>query len=341
MKRRHYVLIAGLAVAVFLIAIFYFSSKQPSASEEKNPSIAAPTSKEIQSPGTTFVVPSAPDPALPNVGAAQQQIQERRWDAVFAHAVNFYGKVVDENGTPIQGASVHYSVPSNLLQIGKGTIEGPMTDVNGLFSITGKTGAGITVIVAHSDFYSTDQSAKQFSYFRETERNPSASDPAVFVLRKKGVAEPLLKLKQVLRNMPKDGRTVQVGLTGEKAADVTVQAWTSPRPAGAANNAPFAWKVRVEVPGGGLVANADQFQFEAPENGYAPAVEYEMPASGIDGKWRDRFEQTYFVKLGNGDYARMRFQMIAGGNHFAVVESYYNPSGSRNLEYDPNLTAQK
>ena len=32
------------------------------------------------------------------------------------------------------------------------------------------------------------------------------------------------------------------------------------------------------------------------------------------------------MKLGNGNYARMRFQLVAGGNHFAVVESYYNPS---------------
>lgn len=340
MKRRYYVLLAGLLVVACFIAIYFPSNHQP-ASKEKKPSIAAPAPKEMQSPKSTAAAPPAPVPALPIPSAAQQEIQERKWDTVFANAVNFYGKVVDENGTPIQGARVRYAVPSNLLQIGKGTSEGPLTDGNGLFSITGKTGAGITVIVAHPDFYNTDQSSRQFSYFRETDRNPNASNPAVFVLRKKGTSEPLLKLKQVVRTVPKDGRAVRIGLSGEKAGDMTVRAWTSPRAQGAANNAPFAWKVRVEVPGGGLMANEDQFQFQAPESGYAPAIEYDMPASGIDGKWRDRLEQTYFVKLGNGNYARMRFQMIAGGNHFAVVESYYNPSGSRNLEYDPNITAQK
>jgi hypothetical protein len=64
------------------------------------------------------------------------------------------------------------------------------------------------------------------------------------------------------------------------------------------------------------------------------AIEFEMPFAGIDGKWRNRSEQTYFVKLESGGYVRMRFQMIADGGHFAVVESYYNSSGSRNLEYD-------
>lgn len=64
------------------------------------------------------------------------------------------------------------------------------------------------------------------------------------------------------------------------------------------------------------------------------AIEFEMPFAGIDGKWRDLFEQTYFVKLESGGYVRMRFQMIGSGGYVAVVESYYNPSGSRNLEYD-------
>jgi hypothetical protein len=256
---------------------------------------------------------------------------------MFLNAVNFYGKVVDETGSPVEGASIRYSVPSNLAEIGKGTGQGPTTDSGGLFSITGKTGAGITVFASHPNYYSTNQSSGQFKYFENTEKNPSLSNPAIFVLRKKGDAEPLVKEKQVLRNVPKNGQSVRVGLAGANGGDLTIQAWTSPRPAGAANNMPFDWKVRVEVPGGGLVAYDDAYQFEAPAEGYVPSVEFAMPASGIDGKWRDRFEETFFVKLANGNYARMRFQMIAGGNHFAVVESYYNPTpGSRNLEYDPN-----
>lgn len=340
MKRRFYFLLAGLLVLACIITFLYSLNKR-GASETIKPSIAAPTPTQTQPPNSVAAATPVPVLANPDASVAKQATQERKWDAVFANPVNFYGKAVDENGDPIQGASVRYSVPSNLLQIGRGTNEGPLTDANGLFSITGKTGAGITVIVSHPDFYNTDQSSRQFSYFRSNDRNPSVSHPAVFVLRKKGVSEPLLKLKQVLRNVPKDGRSVQVGLAGESTGDIAFQAWTSPRAQDAANNAPFAWKVRVEVPDGGLVAYEDQFQFQAPESGYAPAIEYDMPASGIDGKWRDRLEQTYFVKLGNGNYARMRFQMIAGGNHFAVVESYYNPTGSRNLEYDPNITAQK
>jgi len=278
--------------------------------------------------------PSSLPPPNPNL--PKPVSEEDRWEPMFLNAVNFYGKVVDETGSPVEGASIRYSVPSNLAEIGKGTVQGPISDSSGLFSITGKTGAGITVFASHPNYYSSDQSSGQFKYFENTEKNPSSYKPAIFVLRKKGDAEPLVKEKQVLRNVPKDGQPVRVGLSSTSASDLTIQAWTSPRAQGAANNFPFAWKVRVEVPGGGLAAYEDAYQFEAPEEGYARSVEFLMPESGINGKWRSDFEGTFFVKLASGNYARMRFQMIAGGNHFAVVESYYNPTpGSRNLEFDP------
>ena len=52
-------------------------------------------------------------------------------------------------------------------------------------------------------------------------------------------------------------------------------------------------------------------------------------------KWQPQAERSYFLKLANGCYARIEFKMIAGGDHYFKIESYLNPSGSRNLEYDP------
>jgi hypothetical protein len=336
MKRHHY--IALLVLLLCCAALFMFWGREhPVPIKAKQDLDATVRKEEGQSPSPP---PMAILPPL-NPQLANQETQEQKLTRLFSNAINFYGKVVDENGLPVEAARVRYSAPSSFIEIQKGSIDGPITGPDGKFAITGKQGAGIQVSVSHLGYYETDKSHGQFTYFENTDKNPTTSNPAVFVLQKKGTSEPLLKLKQVLRTVPKDGRAVQVGLSEEKAGDITVQAWTSPRAQGAANNAPFDWKVRVEVPGGGLVANEDQFQFQAPESGYAPAIEYDMPVSGIEGKWRDRLEQTYFVKLGNGNYARMRFQMIAGGNHFAVVESYYNPSGSRNLEYDPNMTVKK
>lgn len=327
MRRRHYIFIG--AVASCIAALFYFFGRPSTTFQVTSP--AEPANYETPSQTSTPL----PSPPAPNPHLVQQEGHEEKLRMIFSHPIDFYGRVVDEKGVPVQGARVRYSVPSSFLEIQEGTVEGPVTDAKGMFSITGKQGAGIYTSVSHPGYYETDQSFHQFSYFENTADNPTTTSPAEFVLRRKGIAEPLLNLKQVARSLSKDGKPVQVGLTGDNTGDVTLQAWTSPRQVGARSNAPFAWKIRVSVPGGGLVAYKDGYQFEAPENGYAPAIEFEMPVAGVDGKWRDRFEQTYFVKLGNGNYARMRFQMFAGGNHFAVVESYYNPSGSRNLEYDP------
>ena len=46
--------------------------------------------------------------------------------------------------------------------------------------------------------------------------------------------------------------------------------------------------------------------------------------------------KQFFVRLADNRYARINFQMITGGDHFIVLESFLNPTpGNRNLEFDP------
>jgi len=335
MKRGHFLFALGFLAFIAVATLFFMNQQGPLKPSEPSTVLAS-----FSASNTSPREPTEAQLTAPN-RITQDKQKEEIIKEFFSKQIDFYGLVEDGDGNPVGGANVEYSVYSNWLSPNPKVVLGLQSDGIGHFSITGKQGASIFVKVTHLDYYETGQSYINLSFAQPVEPLPSAARPFIFVLRKKGDAEPLLREKQVLRNVPKDGRAVQVGLTGERAGDIAVQAWTSPRAQGAANNAPFAWKVRVEVPGGGLVAYEDQYQFQAPESGYAPTIEYDMPASGIDGKWRDRLEQTYFVKLANGNYARINFRMIAGGAHFAVVESFYNPSGSQNLEYDPNITAQK
>ena len=174
--------------------------------------------QETPSPTSTPL----PSPPALNPNLSQQETHDEKLRMIFSHSINFYGRVGDEKGVPVEGARVRYSVPSSFSEIQKGTVEGPVTDAKGMFSITGKRGAGIYVSVSHPGYYETDQSYRQFSYFENTADNPTPTSPAEFVLRRKGTAEPLLKLKQVVRSLPKDGRPVQVGLTGDKAEDMTL-----------------------------------------------------------------------------------------------------------------------
>jgi hypothetical protein len=50
-------------------------------------------------------------------------------------------------------------------------------------------------------------------------------------------------------------------------------------------------------------------------------------------KWSSIAERQYFIKTGHGHFARATLRMRTGGDHFAVVDSYFNPvRDSRNLE---------
>jgi len=78
------------------------------------------------------------------------------------------------------------------------------------------------------------------------------------------------------------------------------------------------------------VLTDEEFAFLAPESGYKPTAEINMPA-GAQG-WKDDVDLKFYYRLADGRYGRMTFSMIAGGQHFCMIDSVLNPTGSRNLE---------
>jgi hypothetical protein len=67
-----------------------------------------------------------------------------------------------------------------------------------------------------------------------------------------------------------------------------------------------------------------------------PSETVEMPASLSRTQWRSSAERSYFVRFEDQTFARVKLEMQAGGDHFVVWESYYNPKAdSRNLELAP------
>lgn len=336
MKRRYYIL--GISLIFILVVLVWFTSPK----DPQKPDIASASESPASAVQRDNLSPQ--EPSIPQAApAVNPAIAEQSRDTViqryFSQPINFHGKVVDEKGVPVDAAEIQYSVYSDWLRPNQKSVAGPKSDSSGKFAITGKSGASIFVRVTHPDFYETEQSKGNFSFGDSGGFSSSSSEPVVFVLHKKGMAEPLVSLRQV-KPVQKDGTEARINV-GENVGGLTVQMWASPPKPGAVNGVPFAWKCRVSVTGGGLVPYKDEYQFTAPEKGYAPFAEFEMPEEGKDGKWRDRFEQLYFLKLANGHYARAHFRIIATGGHFAVVQSYYNPSGSRNLEYDPSKTISR
>ena len=104
--------------------------------------------------------------------------------------------------------------------------------------------------------------------------------------------------------------------------DIQVQAWTNDQAIPSNSNQPYDWRCTITVPGGGIQPRTDSEDFTAPDNGYQPSNEIDMPASSQ--QWSPRASQSYFLQLGNGEYARIDFTMAAGGDHFFSITSYLN-----------------
>ena len=63
---------------------------------------------------------------------------------------------------------------------------------------------------------------------------------------------------------------------------------------------------------------------------YSSSIVVSMPSDRPD--WRNDIDLKLFFRLPDGHFGRMAFSIIAGGQHFCMLDSLLNPTGSRNLE---------
>jgi len=85
------------------------------------------------------------------------------------------------------------------------------------------------------------------------------------------------------------------------------------------------------VPGGGIQLKDGKFNFNAPEVGYSER--FSKTLSKVSNDWADSFIGEFFIRFADGTYARIHLDMST--YQFIIRSSYLNPTGSRNLEYDP------
>ena len=135
-----------------------------------------------------------------------------------------------------------------------------------------------------------------------------------------------LQLKVDVR-VPKDNTPVRVDLL-QKQASATGQLeikQAKPPWQGATN-----WSFSLSIPDGGLIENQDEFQFQAPEAGYQPTVEYDF-AKG-ETNWTTQVSKQFYIVFGQPHkYGWLRIESnIAQETIFLTYT--INPTGSQNLE---------
>jgi hypothetical protein len=343
MMNRQRIIFLGLLVLTLILLLIWLwpkaSAIQPIAKIEPAPIL------EQAAPAQPSSLPEKTPLLMPEEEVKRIQQEKRRKvveqvEAMLNTPITFYGKVVDQKDDPVPTARVGYSLLDKFAASGSNSQT--VADQKGYFEISGVKGAVLGVNVSKEGYYQIHNVSNQrFAYGMGpdgyTKSPPTKDNPAVFVLHKMGETEPLIRNEKNIR-IPRTGNPVEINLaTGRMVAvgqgDLRVEAWTNDQAKNERGR--YDWKCRISVPGGGLVERKDDFAFEAAVEGYQPSEEIVMSADAE--RWNPQASRQYFIKLADNRYARIEFEMIAGGDHFFSITSYLNPTpGSRNLEYDPS-----
>lgn len=334
MKKRRYLLVAILIAGIALL----LWKKKPSDDGKKFPSNKSPLPTDATFLTQAIATPTSQIPNQ-NLAGTSERLKNLRddpeWD--YKRKINFYGKVVDESGEPVAGASIAFTW-SNAK--GEPLSAGNLSDAAGLFSLENKRGKVLQVRVQKDGYYPiTRQNQIGFDYAEPNETRfyvPNPQQPVTFYLRKKGVGSELITsqhgvFRSLLVESPSNGIPVAVDFFKRSVGGegpFIVQGWKEPKSIVTGRN---NWAFRISVPDGGLVEHDEEFPFQAPEKEYKTA--YEWRFEGHTTNWQASLNKNFYVKFGNPPrYGRIRIT-TTGFSPSARLEYAVNPVGSRDLEH--------
>ncbi len=152
-------------------------------------------------------------------------------------------------------------------------------------------------------------------------------------------AEPLIK-KRWRKTVVPDGRPYIIDIESGRVVsrinegDLKIRLYTNQELA--TQTRQYSWGVEIEAVNGGIMESKDAFLYQAPAKGYVDSLSWEQGANDIS--WSRDITRKLYVKLKkDGSYASFKIDVKIYHSNKArlLIESLVNPSGSRNLEYDP------
>jgi len=261
--------------------------------------------------------------------------------------IEFYGRAVDQYGEPVVGAEVRGHV-----QINDGyreTLEKHQTttDSNGMFEFHGFSGRDLGIAVSKSGYLreSEHTANSYFKYslmFREKVHKPDPNNPVIFKMWKLAGAEPMVEVDKTFR-IPYDGTPAIIDLVHgkqtESVGDLKLTLIRNPLEVKRGQQNYF-WSFSITPIEGGLIETKDSFMYLAPEQGYIS--EWKHDVDPVTTNWSAKAEVIFYLKSRAGkNHARVQLAVysdthLPNAGVGVTIKSWLNPSGSRNLEYDPN-----
>jgi hypothetical protein len=257
--------------------------------------------------------------------------------------IEFFGKVIDQHDDPVPNAKVRGSAEIVKRWMNQEWDEHyTTTDANGFFQFLGLHGQSLVIVPFKEGYeFKSDTALFHYSplYLGKERHYPNSSTPVVFTMWKQQGAEPLVHNEINRIGAPVDGTPIMFDLLkGRKTTvDGDLILTIERTPIHIQRGERFDWKATLEMPSGGLVKLEDAYANEAPMNGYETKIVIEMPS--ISPQWQSSvFRRFYFRSRGGTIYGRIAIDVTANYEPpptGVTLEVFVNPSGSRNLEYDP------
>jgi len=342
MKPKH-LLVVAILLAAFLTSWCIYKA---------NKSNSIPTSERQRSGSSS---PSRPAAAAPTDSMKQ-------FFGAFKTSINLYGKVVDQHGDPVVGATVNLTPVDGAFADQSKSRTIVVTDSSGLFSVTDKVGSAIGVR-ASKDGYMTypgmpgqPLSGTTVDYAFQAEggkRYSNPSTPLILTLLKVGPVDPVFYVKAkrwrlALDNMPRKIALDSEEGKGSHIIEFRLKSGSTTLPnTNERYGMTYDWNFEAKIPGGGFVQVDSDYKFEAPETGYQESIEFGSSASIPKEEWKRSIQRRYFVKFPDGSYGRIFLYVDAG------TSAEYGPlnmtswlnlkPGSRNLssnEWDPSRVSE-
>jgi hypothetical protein len=343
--RPKILLICGIVFAFCLWLLLYQADRHQKNLENKNNPVAANQPNQLQTPQQSDVAAenfsksiatSAASQSAPNTNHAATEGQRRQFIANWQTPINFYGKVVDENTNPVEGASISFHWVESPMKDAPNVFETKSDDA-GLFSLERQRGPTLEVSVSKDGYYTSRKDRTGFSYgnLAPGKFSPSIFDPVIFHLHKKGQGADLVTSQYGIRTdfpvlVSRDGNPVNIDLLQRKidaSADLQI---SQVKPDSAHWNSATNWSFHMKLSDGGFIETDDAFLFTAPETGYQSTVDLDF-TKGEDN-WTTQFTKTYYVVFGQPQrYGWL--QVDANMSQQTIVLKYaINPAGAQNLE---------
>lgn len=346
MKKRA-VTISVLALVALLLLWLWWS--RPVPSREGLDSTAKSSATRPEEKSTAAVPPASAAPTVPASDQPTRLEQLREIARKSNKPIQFFGLVLDQDDNPIPGVKVTLSIRT-AKEVTPGVIddlfEHPvmMTGADGRFALTDAKGALLSVKALEKPGYEPSEkplNRAHYWYWRDPSQvfRPDAERPEIFRMWKQAGAEKLVR-KGIGHAIPYDGTPTSFDLIDGRAVanggDLRVTLARNPQQIqwGQRN---YEWTVTIESLDGGLIASNDEQMYRAPADGYQPRMVVHMAAN--DPSWTDSKDVAVYLKLRGGKYyGRSELKFMVGADRPTTpfsITSFVNPSGSRNLEYDP------